>query len=512
MRRYLIVDDNRAFAENLAEILARRAATRSTVARDGARRSRCARGPRFDALVTDMRMPVMSGAELVHRDPPGRSRRCRRWSITAYTGDDELEAARARGAARGAAEAGARRARCSSCSRARGATGWWRWSRTTRARRQPLRGAARARLRRASPPLGARDRAARRRCGRSARSSTCACPAARTARRCGGWRAQFPGPADDRRDRATRTRAAACRTQALFTQAVRHRRAARRGRAAPRARRAPCAHEADARSRRASSSSTTTRRSSTTSPRSWRTRATRCAAPAPAPRRSRARATASTSRSSTCGCPTATAPRSRRELKERVAGRRGGAPHRLRHARVGRGGGARRRLRLPREAVRHAGAAASRVEQAMRQVRLHGEKRELARRAQMAEKLAAVGTHDRRASRTRSATRSTPRRCSSSVLERRVQQARREPAAAAARAAHARAGRDPPARPHPRGLPPVRPPARVRAAARRRGAVVARVLDLLGGEAERRGVRLERRPRAGAAGRRRRGAAAAGAR
>jgi signal transduction histidine kinase len=32
------------------------------------------------------------------------------------------------------------------------------------------------------------------------------------------------------------------------------------------------------------------------------------------------------------------------------------------------------------------------VEQAMRQVRLHGEKRELARRAQMAEKLAAVGT------------------------------------------------------------------------------------------------------------------------
>src|SRR5205085_3747712 len=32
------------------------------------------------------------------------------------------------------------------------------------------------------------------------------------------------------------------------------------------------------------------------------------------------------------------------------------------------------------------------IEQALRQVRLHGEKRELARRAQVAEKLAAVGT------------------------------------------------------------------------------------------------------------------------
>ena len=62
------------------------------------------------------------------------------------------------------------------------------------------------------------------------------------------------------------------------------------------------------------------------------------------------------------------------------------------------------------------------VEQAMRQVRLHGEKRELARRAQMAEKLAAVGTmtaglsHEIRNPLNAAALQLT-------VLERRIQQA-----------------------------------------------------------------------------------------
>jgi signal transduction histidine kinase len=131
------------------------------------------------------------------------------------------------------------------------------------------------------------------------------------------------------------------------------------------------------------------------------------------------------------------------------------------------------------------------VEQAMRQVRLHGEKRDLSRRAQMAEKLAAVGTmtaglsHEIR----------NPLNAASlqlSVLERRVHRLPREV------------------------QPPLLEPltlvkdeirrldhiledflqfARPREFVPRSveiGAVVSRVLDLLGGEAERRGIRLER--------------------
>ncbi len=131
------------------------------------------------------------------------------------------------------------------------------------------------------------------------------------------------------------------------------------------------------------------------------------------------------------------------------------------------------------------------VEQTMRQVRLHGEKRELARRAQMVEKLAAVGTmtaglsHEIRNPLNAAALQL-------SVLERRVH--RLPPGAQPGLLEPLTLVKDEIRRldhiledflqfarprefvPRPIDLVPV----------------VARVLDLLGGEAERRGVRLER--------------------
>jgi signal transduction histidine kinase len=131
------------------------------------------------------------------------------------------------------------------------------------------------------------------------------------------------------------------------------------------------------------------------------------------------------------------------------------------------------------------------VEQAMRQVRLHGEKRDLSRRAQVAEKLAAVGTmtaglsHEIRNPLNAAALQL-------SVLERRIQ----------------RLGKDAQG-------PLLEPLTLVKDEIRRLDhiledflqfarprefqaravdvvSVVSRVLDLLAGEAERRGVRLER--------------------
>ena len=96
MRRYLVVDDNRAFAENLAEIL-RDGGDEVAVAEDGTSALRLVRdGARFDAILTDMRMPLMGGAELVHelrRIDPGAAAMV----ITAYVGDDALAAARREG-------------------------------------------------------------------------------------------------------------------------------------------------------------------------------------------------------------------------------------------------------------------------------------------------------------------------------------------------------------------------------------------------------------------------------
>src|SRR4051812_13610235 len=95
MRRYLIVDDNRAFAENVAEILEDDGAE-VTVVTGGAEAIEAARKTRFDALITDMRMPVMSGARLVHevrRVDPGLPAIV----VSAYTGEDDLLAARVEG-------------------------------------------------------------------------------------------------------------------------------------------------------------------------------------------------------------------------------------------------------------------------------------------------------------------------------------------------------------------------------------------------------------------------------
>jgi len=95
MRKYLLVDDNLAFAENLAEIL-QDGGAEVTVAESGAKGLELAKAAQFDALVTDMRMPVMSGAKLVHeirRVDPGLPAIV----ITAYTGENDLLAAREEG-------------------------------------------------------------------------------------------------------------------------------------------------------------------------------------------------------------------------------------------------------------------------------------------------------------------------------------------------------------------------------------------------------------------------------
>lgn len=95
MRRYLLLDDNVAFAENLAEIL-RDAGDDATVVTDGARAVSLAGTLRYDALLTDMKMPGMTGAQVVHhlrRVDPGLAMVV----ITAYPGERELETARKEG-------------------------------------------------------------------------------------------------------------------------------------------------------------------------------------------------------------------------------------------------------------------------------------------------------------------------------------------------------------------------------------------------------------------------------
>jgi two-component system, response regulator PdtaR len=95
MRRYLFVDDNRPFAENLAEIV-RDLGEEVDIVESGAEALELARRTRYDALVTDMRMPLMDGAQLVHqirRIDPGLAA----FVATAYAGDNALESARREG-------------------------------------------------------------------------------------------------------------------------------------------------------------------------------------------------------------------------------------------------------------------------------------------------------------------------------------------------------------------------------------------------------------------------------
>ncbi|HVG57624.1 MAG TPA: response regulator [Hyalangium sp.] len=95
MRHYLLLDDNRAFAENLAEIL-RDEGDAATVVTDGTEALALVKDTRFDALLTDMKMPGMSGATAVHHirrlDPDLAA-----VVITAYPGESDLEAARREG-------------------------------------------------------------------------------------------------------------------------------------------------------------------------------------------------------------------------------------------------------------------------------------------------------------------------------------------------------------------------------------------------------------------------------
>jgi two-component system, response regulator PdtaR len=91
MRRYLVVDDNAAFAENLSEILRDTGAEVAT-APSGIRALELTAGLRFDAVVTDMRMPFMTGAALV-RKLRHLDKGLPAIVITAYTGETELSAA-----------------------------------------------------------------------------------------------------------------------------------------------------------------------------------------------------------------------------------------------------------------------------------------------------------------------------------------------------------------------------------------------------------------------------------
>ncbi|MFT3710322.1 MAG: response regulator [Archangium sp.] len=91
-RRYLLVDDNKAFAENIAEILTDVGA-QVVCASDGDSALAAVGGSRFDALVTDMKMPGVSGAELLRRvreRDPGLPVVL----VSAYTRNEQLEEAR----------------------------------------------------------------------------------------------------------------------------------------------------------------------------------------------------------------------------------------------------------------------------------------------------------------------------------------------------------------------------------------------------------------------------------
>jgi CheY-like chemotaxis protein len=95
MKTFLLVDDNAAFAENLAEILPD-CGHEVAIAHGGEMAVQTARGRKFDALVTDMRMPVMSGARVVHEIRRGDPE-LPAIVVTAYTGEDDLSSARSEG-------------------------------------------------------------------------------------------------------------------------------------------------------------------------------------------------------------------------------------------------------------------------------------------------------------------------------------------------------------------------------------------------------------------------------
>src|SRR5512143_776237 len=94
-RSYLLVDDNRPFAENVAEIV-RDLGDEMAVADGGEKALAMVRRRRFDAVITDMRMPLMGGAQLIReirKVDPGVPAIV----VTAHVADGELTAARDEG-------------------------------------------------------------------------------------------------------------------------------------------------------------------------------------------------------------------------------------------------------------------------------------------------------------------------------------------------------------------------------------------------------------------------------
>ena len=95
MAKILITDDNRPFADNLGEILEDVGHT-VVIAESGEAALSHVQQTRFDVLLSDMRMPEMGGAELVHRVrrlDPGLPAIV----VTAFTNDNDLATARAEG-------------------------------------------------------------------------------------------------------------------------------------------------------------------------------------------------------------------------------------------------------------------------------------------------------------------------------------------------------------------------------------------------------------------------------
>jgi CheY-like chemotaxis protein len=89
--RVLVVDDNRALADNLAEILADEGCT-PTTAYSAEQALHIAEHAHFDIVLTDIRMPGMSGVELIER-LAARESTTTFLLMTAYTSDQMLSAA-----------------------------------------------------------------------------------------------------------------------------------------------------------------------------------------------------------------------------------------------------------------------------------------------------------------------------------------------------------------------------------------------------------------------------------
>ncbi len=95
MRRYLVVDDNAELAENVAEILCD-LGDHAVGISDPKQALELLKAERFDALITDLQMPLMNGLELV-RAAREFDARLPVLAMTAYAGDSLVTAAQQQG-------------------------------------------------------------------------------------------------------------------------------------------------------------------------------------------------------------------------------------------------------------------------------------------------------------------------------------------------------------------------------------------------------------------------------